>query len=267
MTEPEEGPPRIGPLFDSHCHLTDPRFGEDRGPVIERARAAGVEEIVTVGTHPEDAAGARAAASSVDGLWCTAGLHPHEADRFGPGTIEALEEVLAAPEAVAVGETGLDYHYDNAPRERQRASFRAHLEAARRLEMPLVVHSRDADRDTARLVDEYADRVTGVLHCFTGGDDLLERALAAGWYVSFSGIVTFGSFDAPERVRRVPADRLMVETDSPYLAPVPERGGRNEPAFVAHTCRRVAEMRDEDPSDVAARTRANARRFYRLEGA
>jgi len=235
-----ESPGGLGPLFDSHCHLTDPRFGEDRGRVLERAGEAGVREIVTVGTHPEDARAARKLAGAVDGLWCTAGLHPHEADRLGPNTIPDLEEVLAAPETVAVGETGLDYHYDNAPRERQRASFRAHLEAAERRQMPLVVHSRDADEDTAALVDEFAGRVTGVLHCFTGGDGLLETALAADWYVSFSGIVTFGSFRAPERVARVPGDRLMVETDSPYLAPVPERGGRNEPAFLAHTCRRVA---------------------------
>jgi TatD DNase family protein len=220
--------------------------------------------MVTVGTDPVDARAARSLAAATDGLWCTAGLHPHEADRFSAGTLEALAEVLEADEAVAVGETGLDYHYENAPREEQRSSFRAHLELAERREMPAVIHSRDADADTAELVESFADRVTGVLHCFTGGDELLDAALGAGWYVSFSGIVTFGSFDAPERVRRVPADRLMVETDSPYLAPVPERGGRNEPAFVAHTCRRVAEIRGEDPAGTAARTRANARRFYGL---
>lgn len=251
-------------LFDAHCHLTDDRFREDREAVLDRAREAGVEEMVTVGTGPEDARAARALAADVEGLWCTAGLHPHEADRFGSETMDALEAVLDAPETVAVGETGLDYHYDNAPRESQRTSFRAHLELAEAREMPVVIHSRDADGDTAALVEAFGDRVTGVLHCFTGGDGLLATALEAGWYVSFSGIVTFGSFDAPDRVRRVPADRLMVETDSPYLAPVPERGGRNEPAFVAHTCRRVAEIRAEEPSRTAARTRANARRFYRL---
>ena len=263
MTDADPGG---GPaLFDSHCHLTDGRFRDDREAVLTRARDAGVTEMVTVGTVPEDGRAARALAAEVDGLWCTAGIHPHEADRFGPGTMEALGAVLDAPEAVAVGETGLDYHYDNAPREAQRASFRAHLEEAERRSMPAVIHSRDADADTAEVVEAFGGRVTGVLHCFTGGDGLLDTALAAGWYVSFSGIVTFGSFDAPGRVRRVPADRLMVETDSPYLAPVPERGGRNEPAFVAHTCRRVAEIRGEDPAETARRTRANARRFYGLD--
>lgn len=252
-------------LFDAHCHLTDARFRDDRGEVLARARGAGVREMVTVGTGPADARAARSLAAATDGLWCTAGLHPHEADRFSEATMEALEAVLEAEEAVAVGETGLDYHYDNAPREEQRASFRAHLELAERRGMPVVIHSRDADADTAEMVEAFGDRVTGVLHCFTGGDGLLEAALESGWYVSFSGIVTFGSFDAPERVRRVPADRLMVETDSPYLAPVPERGGRNEPAFVAHTCRRVAGIRGEEPADTAARTRANTRRFYGLD--
>lgn len=251
-------------LFDSHCHLTDDRFSGDREEVLERARKAGVEELVTVGTGPEDAREARALAAATDGLWCTAGLHPHEADRFEPEVLSRLEAVLATPEAVAVGETGLDYHYDNAPRTAQRRSFRAHLQTAERLDLPVVVHSRDADDDTAALVEDFSGRVSGVLHCFTGGDRLLEAARTAGWYVSFSGIVTFGSFAAHERVRRVPADRLMVETDSPYLAPVPERGGRNEPAFVAHTCRRVAEVRGEEPGETAARTRENARRFYRL---
>ena len=261
----DAAPPGGPTLFDSHCHLTDDRFREDRETVLERARASGVAEMVTVGTGPDDARAARALAERTDGLWCTAGIHPHEADRFDPGTMEALGAVLGAPEAVAVGETGLDYHYDNAPREAQRASFRAHLEEAERRSMPVVIHSRDADADTAALVEAFGGRVSGVLHCFTGGDDLLDAALEAGWYVSFSGIVTFGSFDAPGRVRRVPADRLLVETDSPYLAPAPERGGRNEPAFVAHTCRRVAEIRGEDPAEVARRTRANARRFYGLD--
>ena len=251
--------------FDSHLHLTDGRFGDDLPGVLERARSAGVAEMVTVGTTPDDARRARALAAAVEGVWCTAGLHPHEASRFSPGTMEELEAILAAPEAVAVGETGLDFHYDNAPREVQRRSFRAHLELGERTGLPVVVHSREADDETADLLRAFAGRVRGVLHCFTGGDGLLEAGLEAGWHVSFSGIATFSSWDGADRVRRVPSDRLLVETDSPYLAPVPERGKRNEPAFVVHTCRALAEMRGEPPAETARATRRNARRFYGLD--
>ena len=251
-------------LFDSHLHLTDDRFAGDVASVLGAARAAGVREMVTVGTDPADARRARDLAAREEGVWSTAGLHPHEASAFDETVLAELEEILEAPEVVAVGESGLDFHYDNSPRAEQRASFRAHLELARRTDLPLIVHSRDADGETAALLEEAGDGVGGVLHCFTGGDGLLEAALGMGWYVSFSGIVTFGSFDGAERVRRVPEDRLLVETDSPYLAPVPERGRRNEPAYVAHTCRRLAELRGEDPAETAARTRENARRLYGL---
>ncbi len=252
-------------LFDSHLHLTDDRFAGDVDEVLASARDAGVGEMVTVGTGPDDARRARDLAAREGGVWSTAGVHPHRASIFDDRAAGRLEDLLEAPEVVAVGETGLDYHYENSPREAQRESFRAHLELARRTGLPLVVHSRDADEETARFVRDEGGGIRGVLHCFTGGDALLETALEAGWYVSFSGIVTFGSFDGEDRVRRVPAERVLVETDSPYLAPEPERGHRNEPAFVAHTCRRVAELRGEDPGETAARTRANARRFYGLD--
>jgi TatD DNase family protein len=252
-------------LFDSHLHLTDARFRDDLADVLGRARAAGVAEMVTVGTTPADALAARELAAREDGVWCTAGLHPHQASLFSPDAMGGIEDVLSAPETVAVGETGLDFHYDNSPRDVQRESFRAHLELAERAGLPVVIHSREADAETADLLRAFAGRVRGVLHCFTGGDALLEAGLEADWHVSFSGIATFGSWDGAGRVRRVPSDRLLVETDSPYLAPVPERGRRNEPAFVAHTCRAVAEMRDEDPEDVARATRRNARRFYGLD--
>ncbi|MFW6192564.1 MAG: TatD family hydrolase, partial [Gemmatimonadota bacterium] len=232
------------PLFDSHLHLTDERFGGDVDAVLASARDAGVTEMVTVGTGPDDARRARDLAAREEGVWATAGVHPHRASLFDEGVVGRLAELLEAPEVVAVGESGLDYHYENSPRDDQLESFRAHVELARRSGLPLVVHSRDADGQTAELIRDEGEGVRGVLHCFTGGDVLLETALDAGWYVSFSGIVTFASFDGADHVRRVPADRLLVETDSPYLAPEPERGRRNEPAFVAHTCRRVAELRD-----------------------
>lgn len=254
-----------GPLFDSHLHLTDERFGGDVDGVLASAREAGVGEMVTVGTGPDDARRARDLAAREQGVWATAGVHPHRASTFDGGTVGRLEALLEAPEVVAVGETGLDYHYENSPRDAQRESFRAHLGLARRSGLPLVVHSRDADGETAAFLREAGAGIRGVLHCFTGGDELLEAAREVDWYVSFSGIVTFGSFDGEERVRRVPRDRVLVETDSPYLAPEPRRGRRNEPAFVAHTCRRVAEIRDEEPEETASRTRANARRFYGLD--
>ncbi|MFW6192717.1 MAG: TatD family hydrolase, partial [Gemmatimonadota bacterium] len=198
-------------------------------------------------------------------VWCTAGLHPHAAGAFGEEVMEALETLLGEPEVVAVGETGLDYHYDNAPRDAQRRSFEAHMELADGRGLPVVVHTREADADTARILERLGAGVTGVLHCYTAGVELLETGVALGWYVSFSGIATFRGFDAAPLVRRVPDDRLLIETDSPYLAPTPKRGRRNEPAFLPHTCAAVAELRGERPEETAALTRANARRLYGLE--
>lgn len=253
------------PLFDSHLHLTDRRFRGEVEEVLAAARSAGVRGMVTVGSDPDDAARARDLAAREPDVWATAGLHPHQASAFDDDTLPRLERLYGEPEVVAVGETGLDFHYDNSPREAQRRSFRGHLELARGSGLPLVVHAREADEETAAIVREEGAGVRGVLHCFTGGDALLDAALERGWYVSFSGIVTFGSYEAEDRVRRVPADRILVETDSPYLAPEPERGKRNEPAFVGHTCRRVAEIRGEDPAATAERTGRNARTFYGLD--
>ncbi|MDX1393380.1 MAG: TatD family hydrolase [Gemmatimonadota bacterium] len=250
-------------LFDSHLHLTSSRFEEDRDDVLERARAEGVCEMVTIASTPDDAREAIALASRLTGVWATAGLHPHEAASTSAATIEEIEGLAASPEVVAIGETGLDYFYDNAPRAAQRESFAAHLELGARLGLPVVVHSRDADGDTAAHIREHP-RTTGVLHCFAGGPDLLETGLEAGWYVSFSGLITFVD-ELAAAAGAVPADRLLIETDAPYLAPAPRRGRRNEPAYVAHTCRRLAEIRGATMEEMAALTRANARRFYGLE--
>lgn len=254
-------------LFDSHLHLTDPRLHDDLPDVLASAREAGVAEMVTVGTDPADARRARRLASREEGLWCTVGLHPHEASSFTDDTASELRSLLDEPGVVAVGETGLDFHYENSPREEQARSFRAHMELAEGSGMPVVVHSREADEETAAVVDAFHGRVTGVLHCFTGGEELLEAAVGAGWYVSLSGIATFEGFDAAARLERIPDDRLLIETDSPYLAPVPVRGRRNEPAFVAHLCRYLAELRGEPPAVTARLTRRNARRFYALDPA
>jgi len=251
-------------LFDSHLHLTAPAFDEDREAVIGRARAAGVTELVSVASDPEDAREAIALATAHDRIWATAGLHPHEAKSFGPDLMADLEVLAQRREVVAIGETGLDYHYENAPRDQQRRCFRAQLELAERCSLPVVVHSRDADADTAALLSEFAGRVIGVLHCFTGGEALLGTGLDAGWYVSFGGIVTFKSFEGRAAVRRVPDDRLLIETDSPYLSPVPLRGRRNEPSHLVHTCRRVADMRDAFTEKIGEITRHNALALFGL---
>jgi TatD DNase family protein len=250
-------------LFDSHCHLTAEAFEDERPAVIERAREAGVTGLVTIASDPEDAEIAIEIAAGHEGIWCTAGLHPHEADQFDDRTVPALRRLAARPEVVAIGEAGLDFHYDNAPRDRQRLCFEAQLELASELGLPIVVHSRDADDDTAAFLASTDAR--GVLHCFTAGPALLEVGLDAGWMVSFSGIVTFRRFEGADLVRRVPDDRLLIETDSPYLAPVPHRGRRNEPAFLAATCEAVAAMRGQPPEAVAELTRRNAHTFYGLD--
>lgn len=251
-------------LFDSHCHLTSDAFDDDREAVLARAREAGVERLVTIASDADDADAALAWARSHPGVWSTAGVHPHEAVKATPATLERVRALLDDPGVVAVGECGLDFYYDNAPREAQFAAFRAQVALAAESGLPLVVHCRDADADMLAEFDAGAADVTGVLHCFTGGDALLERALDAGWYVSFSGIVTFKRFDGAARVRRVPDDRLLVETDAPYLAPVPLRGRRNEPAFVAHTAAAVAGIRGTTVEALTALTAANAARFYGL---
>ncbi|MGH7564107.1 MAG: TatD family hydrolase [Gemmatimonadota bacterium] len=260
------GPPRF---FDSHCHLQDPAFDGDRDLVLARAWNAGVREIVVIASDPDSAESARAlvgreSAEAIPRLYWTAGLHPHDAVRWDAGLGEAILAHLEAG-ALAVGETGLDFHYDNSPRDRQREAFAGQLAIARERDLPVVVHSRDAEEDTLEalaLSKVSPERV--VLHCFSGSLPMLERAVEAGYYVSFSGMVTFRSFAAGTLVGRVPVDRLLAETDAPYLAPVPHRGTRNEPAFVVDTIARLAELKGTDVTAMGALTRANARRFYGL---
>lgn len=259
--EPDPARPPLARGFDSHLHLTDARFDPDRAETLARAREAGVAGMVTVATDPEDGRRALALARAEPGVWATAGLHPHAADRFSPEELGAIEALLSKPEVVAVGETGLDFHYENAPRALQREAFEAQVELAGRRGLPLVVHSREADGETAEAIRAGNGAVRGVLHCFTGGETLLETGLEAGWWVSFSGILTF----APElepAARRVPDDRLLVETDAPYLAPAPRRGRRNEPAYLGHTIEKLAAVRGMDPAEVAKLTRRNAERLY-----
>ncbi|MFN2432427.1 MAG: TatD family hydrolase [Gemmatimonadota bacterium] len=259
--------PAPAALFDSHAHLTDERFATDLPAVLRRAAQANVAEVLLPATDPEDAGRARELAGTsfetAPRLLWSSGLHPHSAARWGPETSARLEAELDRG-AVAVGETGLDYHYEFAPRGAQREAFQAQAELARARDLPLVVHSRAADVEIAEVLRASglgAHRV--ILHSFSGGPDLLRAALEEGWYVSFSGMATFKSFD-PRPVAAVAPERLLLETDAPYLAPVPLRGKRNEPAFLGATLNRVADLRGIDPAEAAALTRANARRVYKL---
>lgn len=259
-------------LVDSHCHLTDERFDPDRLDVLGRARTAGVDRVLSIASNRRDAEklaglldGEREMDPSLPRLWGTAGVHPHEAEGVQEGDMDALRTLAAAhPRIVAVGETGLDFYYDHSPRAVQETLFREHLELAEELGLPVVVHSRSADELTARILRETGSRVQGVLHCFTGGPGLLRTALQVGWMVSFTGIVTFKNYGDQELVREVPRDRLMVETDAPYLAPVPHRGRRNEPAFVSRVAEAVASMRGESLEEIHEYTSANAIRFFSL---
>jgi TatD DNase family protein len=253
-------------VFDSHLHLTADRFDGEVDEVVRRAVAAGVSRMVTVATDPSDGRSALEIARRHPGVvYATAGLHPHDASAWTDETEAEIRALLAEPDVVAVGEAGLDFHYDHSPRSIQRAAFEAQLNLAVETGLPIVVHSRDADDAMMEILLDRGSDVTGILHCFTGGDALLEAGLDAGWYVSFGGIVTFNSFDGADRVRRVPTDRLLVETDAPYLAPVPMRGRRNEPAFLEHTCARLAELRDVSVEQLVTETTRAAFAFYGLE--
>jgi TatD DNase family protein len=252
--------------IDSHAHLADAAFDADRDDVIARARDAGAVCIVSIGESIAAAdRAADIAASHPRFVYHTAGIHPHDAADFdGARDLDAIRRHVARG-AVAVGECGLDYHYDHSPRDAQRRAFESQLQVAKELSRPVVVHTREADGDTAAIIGAAADSgVLGVLHCFTGPHAVAETALAAGWYVSFSGIVTFKKWDDLALLRLVPEDRLLVESDSPYLAPVPFRGKRNEPAFVPRTIERLASVRGTEADTLADVTARNARRFFGL---
>ena len=249
--------------IDSHCHLTDHAFEEDRAEAVARARVAGVVAVVTICSDATDLANIVRLVGEHPGVWGTAGVHPHEAVRGSPEAFEQLRHALRSePRLRAVGECGLDFHYDHSPRDVQRGVFRTQLELAAELSLPVVVHAREADADVAHMIREHRGRVVGVLHCFSGGSELLEVGLNAGWYVSFAGIVTFPNFRGHDLLRAVPRERLLVETDSPFLAPVPHRGKRNEPGYVVRVAEAVARLREESVEEVAAYTSANARRLF-----
>jgi len=248
--------------FDSHCHLTDAAFREDREAVLLRAAEVGVTRVVTIASDVADARAALAIAGSRAGVWSTAGVHPHEAAKAAPGDLDAIRALAERDEVVAIGETGLDFHYDHSPRAVQTELFEAHLALGAETGLPVIVHAREADAEIAAALKGMPSGTTGVLHCFTGGEAAFAEAMSAGWYVSFSGIASFGSFRAADLLREVPEDKLLVETDSPYLAPTPHRGKRNEPAFVVKVAEAVGRHLGVSGEEIARRTTENARRFY-----
>jgi len=251
-------------FFDSHAHLADAAFDDDRESVIARARQTGATGVVCIGESIAAARRARdIAAAAPDFIRHTAGIHPHDAADFDLlRDRDAIADLLATG-AVAVGECGLDYHYDHSPRQLQRRAFAAQLALAGDSGKPVVVHTRDAESDTAAMIQEAGNAgIIGVLHCFTGTAWLAETALAAGWFISFSGIVTFKKWTDDALIRLIPDDRLLVESDAPFLAPVPHRGKRNEPAWVSFTVARLAAARGVDAAALGDQTIGNARRFF-----
>lgn len=246
-------------LVDSHCHLDDARFNEDRELVIQRAFDAGIETLLTVGTStgPEDIDVAIRLAESHDGILAATGVHPHDAQKADAGTWQRMREMVSHPKLVAFGEIGLDYFYDYSPREVQQTVFRTQLELARELGKPVIIHTRDAWDDTFRILREVPG-IPGIVHCFSGGVKEAERLLAMGFYLGIGGVVTFPrSVELQEAVRKMPLDRVLLETDAPYLAPVPHRGKRNEPLFMIEAARKVAELKMTPLEEVAAVTTRN----------
>jgi TatD DNase family protein len=251
-------------LVDSHCHLDFPELSGDAAGVIARARNAGVGHLLTIGTKITQFAGVLAIAERFDNVSCSVGIHPHEAAVEPEMDVEKLASLAQHPKVVAFGETGLDFYYEHSPRLEQERSFRTHIAAARENKLPVIVHTRDADPEMGAILTEEMGKgpFTGVIHCFSSGRELAEQALALGLYISLSGIVTFKKAEAlREVVKIVPMDRILVETDSPYLAPVPFRGKTNEPAYVAHTAAAVAEIKGISRDDLARQTTEN---FFRL---
>lgn len=251
-------------LIDSHCHLDFPELAGDESGVLARARTAGVAGLLTIGTRLDQFDRVRGFAERHDNVWCSVGVHPHEAEEEGQRTPDRLIEAARHPKVIGIGETGLDFYYEHSSPEEQAVSFRSHIEASRQTGLPLIVHTRDADAETGDILEQEHARgaFPGLIHCFSSGPEVARRALALGMYISISGIVTFKAAESLRTiVRELPLERLLVETDAPYLAPVPKRGKTNEPAFVAYTAAKVAELKGVSLAELEAATTEN---FFRL---
>ena len=247
-------------LVDSHCHLDFPEFDDDRDAVIARARAAGVTTLQTICTRLSKFPQVLAIAERYDDVYCSVGIHPHSVAEEAPAAAADLIALSDHAKVIGIGETGLDYFYERSPRDAQQKSFRAHIAAARETGLPLIVHSRDADADTVAILRDEAGKgaFPGLIHCFTAGREVAETAIELGLYVSLSGIITFRNAEDLRGIARdLPPERLLVETDAPFLAPAPNRGKRNEPGFVADTARALADLLDMDATELAERTTRN----------
>lgn len=255
-------------FVDAHAHLDGPSFADDLPQVLQRAQDAGLTHIVCIGASDGLDSNPRtlALAEAHDFIWATVGIHPHDANLVDDNVLADIEKMASHPRVVAIGETGLDYHYDSSPREQQQAAFRSFLDMSRRHNKPTIIHTRDAEEDTINILrEEQAGEFGGVLHCFTGTRELADAAIDLGFYISFSGIITFKNAEALRDVARaMPKDRVLVETDCPYLAPIPNRGKRNEPSYVTHTAEKLAELWAMDVAEVRRVTGDNALRFYGL---
>jgi len=254
-------------LIDSHAHLDDVRYAEDRPDMIQRAWDAGVRHIVTIGTGsgPDDMGCGIPIAESYDWIQTSLGIHPHDAAKVEDRHFDLMKSLATHPKVVAIGETGLDYHYDHSPREVQREVFARQLSIASELDLPVIVHTRNADEDTEQMIRKTTP-ARGVLHCFTSGAALADAALDMGFMISFSGITTFpNAKDLVDIVKKVPSDRILIETDCPYLAPTPHRGKRNEPAFVAETARFVAKVRNVELEQLESEILSNFTRLFSRE--
>ena len=252
-------------FIDSHCHLNYKGLVEEQGAVLERARGAGVTTMLNISTRASEWDDVLGVAEREPDVWASVGIHPHEADIHPDVHASTLVERARHPRVIGIGESGLDFYYDHSDRDRQRDSFRSHIEAARETGLPIIVHTRDAEKDTGAVLAEEMGKgaFTGVIHCFTASADFARKALDLGLYISMSGIVTFkNARDLQETARQIPADRLLIETDSPFLAPVPHRGKPCEPAFVADTARFLAQLREEPLEELAATTSDNFRRLF-----
>src|SRR5262245_15865579 len=253
-------------LIDSHCHLDFPDFADELDAVVARAQAAGIARIVAISTRVKRHADVLGIAERCPDVYCSLGTHPHYAHEELDIAVDELIDRTRHPKVVAIGEAGLDYHYQRSPREAQEQGFRNHIAVARATDLPLVIHSREADEDMTRILEEETGKgaFPAVLHCFTGGQDLARRAIALGLFVSFTGIITF---KRPDELRAVaqslPADRLLIETDAPSLAPGPYRGKRNEPAYVVETAKVLAEVRGVSLETIARQTSENFFRLFR----
>jgi TatD DNase family protein len=253
-------------LIDSHCHLDSAKFNDDREAVIERALAAGVEHMMAIGTGngPPDLEAGLRLANKYPAFYATVGIHPHDAAKAGANDFRRLTDLLSHPKVLAVGEIGLDYHYDLSPREVQKSVFIEQMGIAASAKKAIVIHTREAWDDTLALIEQHwtPHGIGGIMHCFSGGPDEAGRALDLGFYLSFGGIVTFPKALAVQAAAKLaPRDRILIETDAPYLAPVPKRGKRNEPALMVHTARKLAELRGESYEEVCASTSENFRRL------